>query len=141
MDKCIEKQAVQCNGEWRYVTEPKSLVSIAVQHGVPMSVNEAAVILNYMEGHDYTLMTDGNGRMVRHDNQFGNGHWEDQPYSLLDAARFCLDMNEDLLREPPYLITGTYEEYVRSLHEDEHALSTLLEKLEGGQHEHQNQPV
>lgn len=124
----------QGDDRWQYITEPEPLISVAAQQGTTISADEAAAILGYMEGHDYSLMTDGSGKMVRHDNQSGDGHDENQLYSFLDAAMFCSGMNEELLREPTHLATRTYEAYVSSLHEDERILDGLLEKfLNGGE--------
>lgn len=81
------------------ITKPEELAAYARRQGMAMSIDEAYVLLGYMEGHDYCLMIDNEGMMFRHDDQDGDSHSGDQVYSIFDAVMSCLEMNEELLQE------------------------------------------
>lgn len=106
----------------RRVSDAESLISIAIRQGVVLNADEADMILGYLEGHDYCLMVDDVGATIRHDEQYGNDHSEDESYSIRDAIMFCQEMNDDLLHEEQD------EDFLSKLRMDEQVLSTLMER-------------
>ena len=52
-----------------------------------MNKEDAQILLNYMEGHDYRLGTDKDGKPVRVD--INTDEYEAEPYSL-DDNRHCV---------------------------------------------------
>ena len=82
------------------------------------------MILGYFEGHDYCLMTNPDGRTMRHDKQYGDDHTMDEPYTMCDTIEFCQTMNDELLREE-----CSDDDYLAQLRKDEQALRDLMEKL------------
>lgn len=110
------------------ITKPEELVAYAARQGIPISIGEADILLGYMEGHDYCLMLDGSDAMLRHDEQDGADHNEDLAYSIPDAVIFCLEMNEELLRE-----NKSQEEpdtcYLSQPRKDGQILDALMEKV------------
>ena len=83
------------------------------------------MILGYMEGHEYSLMTDGTGATARHDDQYGNNHRGDIPFTVQDAIEFSLEMNEDLQSD-----FGSQDaEYLAKLQKDEQVLGALMERI------------
>lgn len=110
------------------ITRPEELVIYAARQGIPISIGEADILLGYMEGHDYSLMVDGSGAMLRHDEQDGADHSEDIAYSIPDAVIFCMEMNEELSMENK----SRQEQdicYLSQLRKDGQALDALMEKV------------
>lgn len=112
---------------WTWISDAQELVAVALQQGIVLDTEEADVILGYLEGHEYSLMTDGQGATVRHDDQYGNNHRGDEPYTVQDAIEFCQEMNEDLLNDS----RSQDEEYLSQLRKDGQILDTLLERVYG----------
>ncbi len=109
---------------WDRINDAKCLVMAAMQQGVVLDTDEADMILGYFEGHDYCLMVDNGGRTMRHDEQYGDSHREDEPYTVLDAIVFCQEMNADLLHEG-----HSDEKYLSQLRKDEEVLDALIGRL------------
>lgn len=110
------------------ITRPKELTAVAMRQGIVMDIHEAAIVLGYLEGHDYCLMTDDKGKTARHDEQDGSDYSGDVPYSIHDAVIFCQEMNEELLRENEVQCNPDAG-YLCRLRKDEQALDALMEKI------------
>ena len=107
--------------QWNRITDAAHLITVAMRQGVV----EADMILGYLEGHDFCLMASSNGKTVRHDEQYGEEHRGDEPYTIQDAVEFCQEMNEDLIRD----ISCTSREYLVQLRKDEKILDALMARL------------
>lgn len=75
------------------------LIAAAGRQGMTMSIVEAAIVMGYLEGHDYMLLRDDNFRMKLHDLQDGKDHSKDADYTIRDVIEFCVEMNSELLLE------------------------------------------
>ena len=111
-------------GPWTRISDATSLIMAAMRQGVTLDTVEADIILGYMEGHDFCLMADNNGGMMRHDEQCGDSHKDDEPYTIYDAVEFCQEMNEELIRD-----SNSPKEYLSQLRKDEKILDALMESL------------
>ena len=111
-------------GPWERISDATSLITVAKRQGVTLDAVEANIILGYMEGHDFCLMADHGGKMVRHDEQYGDNHRCDEPYMIHDAVEFCQEMNEDLIRD-----SDSPKEYLSQLRKDEKILDALMARL------------
>lgn len=110
------------------ILKSEQLIPFALRQNVSLSEAEAAMLLGYMEGHDYVLLADDQGQMVRHDLQMGNDHSKDDPYTIEDAVCFAAEMNEDILRDTESK-WETDEGYLSGLRRDDRMLTALLERL------------
>ncbi len=81
------------SGEWNRIDKANELMSAAAVQGIRLDEQEATIILGYLEGHDYCLVVDTQGRTLRHDTQDGDDHREDKAYTIQDAIIFCWEMN------------------------------------------------
>lgn len=77
----------------------QGLIAVAARQGMDLSIVEAAIVLGYLEGHDFMLLRDSCYHTKLHDLQFGDDHSEDEDYTIRDAIEFCVEMNEELLLE------------------------------------------
>ena len=111
--------------QWNRITDAAHLITVAMRQGVILDSVEADMILGYLEGHDFCLMASSDGRTVRHDEQSGEDHRGDEPYTIQDAVEFCQEMNEDLIRD----ISCTSREYLVQLRKDEKILDALMARL------------
>ena len=59
------------------------------------SIEDAAILLNYMEGHDYAIGIDSDGKMYRQDVAEENG--EIEPYSIDDVIDTVCEWNYELI--------------------------------------------
>lgn len=84
---------------WTYIDAPEMLMEVSAQQGVALTADEARLILGYFKGHEYSLMAGEAGTTMRHDDQYGNNHRGDAPYSIRDAIEFCQEQNEDLMAD------------------------------------------
>lgn len=109
------------------IKEAGELILAARKQGVELDAGEADMILGYLEGHDYCLMVDDEGATVRHDEQYGDSHRGDEPYTVRDAIEFCQEMNDDLLRDECSRSEAD-EEYLLQLRADEQALASLVRR-------------
>lgn len=110
------------------ITRPEELAAYAMRQEIAVGMDEADIMLGYMEGHDYCLVADDEGVMFRHDEQDGNSHSGDQVYSIADVVMFCLDMNAELLQE-----NKSQKEpdtvYLSQLRKDGQVLDALMERV------------
>jgi len=113
--------------QWDRITDADGLIRAAMRQGVTLDAAEADMILGYFEGHEYSLMAGTDGRTMRHDEQYGDNHRGDEPYTICDAVEFCQEMNNDLLREE-----RPEEEYLAQLRKDEQALGDLMARIMRG---------
>ncbi len=113
------------------ILKPEQLIPIAVRQGLPLNEAEAYLLLGYMEGHDYVLLSDAQGRMARHDLQMDDDHSEDAPYSIVETLQFVREMNEDLLCDAERW-RETDKEYLNQLREDDRRLAEIVERLPVG---------
>ena len=109
------------------VVMAEDLMLAASQQGLNLDIGEAGIILGYLEGHEYSLMVDGEGGLLRHDEQYGTDHREDMPYTIQDAILFCQEMNEDLIRDEGFWGRSD-EDYLSQLRQDEQVLAALMDR-------------
>ena len=111
------------------IKTPEDLVAVAVRQGVQMNLVEADIVLGYMEGHGFSLVSDEQYQVKLHDTEEEEkyGYTNDQPYTIREAVEFCQEMNEELLLDA----TGKEqrdESYILDLRKDDLILSGLMEK-------------
>ena len=72
--------------ELTIITEPEELIAWADTFDILLnpSIEDAAILLNYMEGHDYAIGIDSDGKMYRQDIAEENG--EIEPYLIDDVS-------------------------------------------------------
>lgn len=51
------------------VVMAEDLMLAASQQGLDLDSGEVGIILGYLEGHEYCLVVDGEGKLLRHDEQ------------------------------------------------------------------------
>ena len=71
-------------------SKPEELIAWADTFDILLnpSIEDAAILLNYMEGHDYAIGIDSDGKMYRQDVAEENG--EIEPYPIDDVIDICL---------------------------------------------------
>lgn len=111
------------------IEKPGELIAASVRAGVQMTELEAIVVLGYLEGHDFCLMTDDSFAMKLHDNQDGEKTESDEPYTIRDVAEFCCEMNDEMLLEEN-TSESPDEDRRLELMKDEAILSLLRQKVE-----------
>ena len=81
-----------------FMTEPEELLNWMKEHEEfkVMDREDAQILLNYMEGHDYRLGTDKDGSLVRVDAN--SDEHEAEPYSLDDVIDIVCEWNDELIR-------------------------------------------
>ena len=111
------------------IKKAEDLVAVSVRQGLQMNLVEADIILGYMEGHGFALMSDGQFQMKLHDTEEEEkyGYSTDQPYTIREVVEFCQEMNEELLMD------ASSEEpcnksRVLDLRKDDFILSGLMER-------------
>lgn len=114
-------------GPWERISDAASLITVAMRQGITLDAVEADIILGYMEGLNFCLMTNNNGRMMRHDEQCEDNHSGDEPYTVYDAVEFCQEMNEELIRD-----SNSPKEYLSQLRKDKKILDALMVRLVQG---------
>lgn len=111
--------------KWVRFKTAEELIVVARKQGVELDTGEAEMLLGYLEGHDYCLMTDNKGSTVRHDEQYGNNNRGDVPYTVQDTIEFCQEMNDELMQSQDEVD----EEYRLQLRADEQTLTSLMERV------------
>ena len=111
--------------QWTRIGVVEELIAVALKQGIGLDAEEADTILGYLEGHDYCLMADDQGMTARHDEQYGDNHRDDEPYTVRDAIEFCQEMNEDLLHDSRFQSEG----YLTQLRKDEQVLDALMGRI------------
>lgn len=81
-----------------FMTEPEELLNWMKEHEEfkVMNKEDAQILLNYIEGHDYRLGTDKDGSLVRVD--INTDEYEAEPYSLDDVIDIVCEWNDELIR-------------------------------------------
>ena len=71
--------------ELTIIAEPEELIAWAETFDILLnpSIEDAEILLNYMEGHDYAIGIDSEGKMYRQDVSEENG--EVEPYQIDDV--------------------------------------------------------
>lgn len=122
--------------EVKLIAEPEELIAWADTYDILLnpSIEDAAVLLNYMEGHDYAIGIDADGKMYRQDMAEENG--EIEPYPIDDVIDKVCEWNYDLIldaeahRADPkdFNEYSEYQSKYESLKADEKRLDRLFDK-------------
>ena len=117
-------------------SKPEELIAWADTFDILLnpSIEDAAILLNYMEGHDYAIGIDSDGKMYRQDVAEENG--EIEPYSIDDVIDTVCEWNYELIldadahRNDPrdFKDYSEYQDKYDSLKADEKRLDRLFEK-------------
>jgi hypothetical protein len=80
-------------------TKPEELVAWAEEHDLLMDISkeDAKILLGYMEGHDYAIGSDSQGKLYRKDVAEENG--EITEYSIDDVIDAVCEWNYELILE------------------------------------------
>ena len=122
--------------ELQIFTEPEELVVWADTFDILLnpSIEDATILLNYMEGHDYAIGIDEDGNMYRQDMAEENG--EIEAYTIDDVIDKVCEWNYDLILDAEAHMSdpkdfNEYSEYQskhESLKADEKRLDRLFDK-------------
>ena len=113
--------------EMKMVKRPQELVAAAGLQGVALNDTEAAILLGYLEGHDYCLLTADHKKFWLHDNQDVETDDNDTPYTIRDVIELCQEMNGDILLDADSRDT-TQPDYIMDLRKDEMLLEHMMGK-------------
>ena len=99
-------------------SKPEELIAWADTFDILLnpSIEDAAILLNYMEGHDYAIGIDSDGKMYRQDVAEENG--EIEPYPIDDVIDTVCDFKD----------YSEFQDKYDSLKADEKRLDRLFEK-------------
>ena len=121
-------------------SKPEELIAWADTFDILLnpSIEDAAILLNYMEGHDYAIGIDSDGKMYRQDVAEENG--EIEPYSIDDVIDTVCEWNYELIldadahRNDPrdFKDYSEYQDKYDSLKADEKRLDRLFDKTSYG---------
>ena len=122
--------------ELTIIAEPEELIAWADTFDILLnpSIEDAAILLNYMEGHDYAIGIDSDGKMYRQDIAEENG--EIEPYLIDDVIDIVCEWNYELIldaeahRSDPkdFNDYNEYQSKYESLKADEKRLDRLFDK-------------
>ena len=125
--------------ELTIITEPEELIAWADTFDILLnpSIEDAAILLNYMEGHDYAIGIDSDGKMYRQDIAEENG--EIEPYLIDDVIDIVCEWNYELIldaeahRSDPkdFNDYNEYQSKYESLKADEKRLDRLPQRKRG----------
>ena len=84
-------------------SKPEELIAWADTFDILLnpSIEDAAILLNYMEGHDYAIGIDSDGKMYRQDVAEENG--EIEPYPIDDVIDIVCEWNYELILDASFL--------------------------------------
>lgn len=126
--------------ELTIIAEPEELIAWADTFDILLnpSIEDAAILLNYMEGHDYAIGIDSDGKMYRQDVAEENG--EIEPYPIDDVIDIVCEWNYELIldaeahRSDPkdFNDYNEYQSKYESLKADEKRLDRLFDKTSYG---------
>ena len=126
--------------ELTIIAEPEELIAWADTFDILLnpSIEDAAILLNYMEGHDYAIGIDSDGKMYRQDIAEENG--EIEPYSIDYVIDIVCEWNYELIldaeahRSDPkdFNDYNEYQSKYESLKADEKRLDRLFDKTSYG---------
>ena len=121
-------------------SKPEELIAWADTFDILLnpSIEDAAILLNYMEGHDYAIGIDSDGKMYRQDVAEENG--EIEPYPIDDVIDTVCEWNYELIldadahRNDPkdFKDYSEYQDKYDSLKADEKRLDRLFDKTSYG---------
>ena len=124
------------NREITLFSEPEELIAWAEVYDkqINPSIEDAALLLNYMEGHDYAIGMDAEGKMYRQDMAEENG--EIEPFPIDDVIDKVCEWNYDLIlhaeakKDDPkdFQEYCEFQEKYDSLKADERVLDRLFDK-------------
>ena len=122
------------------LSKPEELIAWADTFDILLnpSIEDAAILLNYMQGHDYAIGIDSDGKMYRQDIAVENG--EIEPYSIDDVIDNVCEWNYELIldaeahRANPkdFRDYSEFQKKYESLKEDEKRLDRLFDKTSHG---------
>jgi len=120
--------------ELTIIAEPEELIAWADTFDILLnpSIEDAAILLNYMEGHDYAIGIDSDGKMYRQDVAEENG--EIEPYPIDDVIDTELILDAEAHRSDPkdFNDYNEYQSKYESLKADEKRLDRLFDKTSYG---------
>lgn len=130
----LTKEAM--DAEVTLFSKPEELIAWADTFDILLnpSIEDAAILLNYMEGHDYAIGIDSDGKMYRQDVAEENG--EIEPYPIDDVIDTVCEWNYELIldadahRNDPkdFKDYSEFQDKYDSLKADEKRLDRLFEK-------------
>lgn len=117
-------------------SKPEELIAWANTFDILLnpSIEDAAILLNYMEGHDYAIGIDSDGKMYRQDIAEENGEIELYPIDdVIDTVcewNYELILDADAHRADPkdFQDYSEYQKKYESLKADEKRLDRLFDK-------------
>ena len=111
------------------IKKAEDLVAVSIRQGLQMNLVEADIVLGYIEGHGFSLMSNEQFQMALHDTEEEEkyGYSKDQPYTIREAVEFCQEMNEELLRDASSE-ESCDESRILDLRKDDFILSGLVER-------------
>ena len=117
-------------------SKPEELIAWADTFDILLnpSLEDAAILLNYMEGHDYAIGIDSDGKMYRQDIAEENGEIELYPIDdVIDTVcewNYELILDADAHRADPkdFQDYSEYQKKYESLKADEKRLDRLFDK-------------
>ena len=117
-------------------SKPEELIAWADTFDILLnpSIEDAAILLNYMEGHDYAIGIDSDGKMYRQDIAEENGEIELYPIDdVIDTVcewNYELILDADAHRADPkdFQDYSEYQKKYESLKADEKRLDRLFDK-------------
>ena len=111
------------------IKKAEDLVAVSARQGLQMNLVEADIVLGYMEGHGFSLVSDEQYQVKLHDTEEEEkyGYASDQPYTIREAIEFCQEMNEELLLDASGEDPRD-ENRILDLRKDDLILSGLMER-------------
>ena len=117
-------------------SKPEELIAWADTFDILLnpSIEDATILLNYMEGHDYAIGIDSDGKMYRQDIAEENGEIELYPIDdVIDTVcewNYELILDADAHRADPkdFQDYSEYQKKYESLKADEKRLDRLFDK-------------
>ena len=119
--------------ELTIITEPDELIAWAETFDILLnpSIEDAEILLNYMEGHDYAIGIDYEGKMYRQDISEENG--EVEPYRIDDVIDTVCEWNYEMILDmemhnEDYEVYNEYQRKYERLKADEKRLDRMFDK-------------
>lgn len=119
--------------ELTIITEPDELIAWAETFDILLnpSIEDAEILLNYMEGHDYAIGIDSEGKMYRQDISEENG--EIEPYQIDDVIDTVCEWNYEMILDmemhnEDYEVYNEYQRKYERLKADEKRLDRMFDK-------------
>ena len=119
--------------ELTIITEPDELIVWAETFDILLnpSIEDAEILLNYMEGYDYAIGIDSEGKMYRQDISEENG--EIEPYQIDDVIDTVCEWNYEMIldmemHKEDYEVYNEYQRKYERLKADEKRLDRMFDK-------------